>query len=121
MNDARTTAGYEVVDFDGIAPVDCPCGTARRAFAGAADFPATMHRTEITTDARLHYHKRLTEAYYILDCQSGAQMQLDDQRIDLRPGMGVLIRPGVRHRALGRMTVLIVATPKFDPDDEWFD
>jgi hypothetical protein len=32
--------------------------------------------------------------------------------------MCILIRPGVRHRAVGRMTVLIVVLPKFDPDDE---
>ena len=28
------------------------------------------------------------------------------------------VRPRVRHRAIGRMTVLIVVFPKFDPDDE---
>jgi hypothetical protein len=27
----------------------------------------------------------------------------------------------VRHRAIGRMRVLIVVLPKFNPDDEWFD
>jgi hypothetical protein len=32
-----------------------------------------------------------------------------------------MIPPGVRHRALGRMRVLIVVLPKFDPEDEWFD
>ena len=41
--------------------------------------------------------------------------------IPVRPGMSILIRPGVRHRALGKMTVLIIAIPKFDPADEWFD
>ena len=48
-------------------------------------------------------------------------MQLDDDRISLRPGMCVLIRPGVRHRAIGEMKVLILVSPKFDPEDEWFD
>jgi hypothetical protein len=35
--------------------------------------------------------------------------------------MCVLIRPGVRHRAIGPMQVLIVVFPKFDLADEWFD
>jgi hypothetical protein len=35
--------------------------------------------------------------------------------------MCVLIRPGVRHRAVGKMQVLIVVLPKFDASDEWFD
>jgi hypothetical protein len=33
--------------------------------------------------------------------------------------MCILIPPGVRHRALSVMRVLIVAIPKFDPADEW--
>jgi hypothetical protein len=27
----------------------------------------------------------------------------------------------VRHRAVGRMTILNVVVPPFDPADEWFD
>jgi mannose-6-phosphate isomerase-like protein (cupin superfamily) len=77
--------------------------------------------TEISVDARLHYHKRLTEAYYFVECEPEARMQLDEEIIHVHPGMCILIRPGVRHRALGRMKVLIVVFPKFDPQDEWFD
>jgi hypothetical protein len=32
-----------------------------------------------------------------------------------------MVRPFTRHRAVGKMRVLIVVMPKFDPDDEWFD
>ena len=112
---------YEIADFSTIAGISCPCGTARRAFADVADFPATVHVTEISADAELHYHKRHTETYYILECGPDAQMQLDDDVIPLRPGVCILIRPGVRHRAMGQMKVLIIALPKFDPTDEWFD
>jgi len=35
--------------------------------------------------------------------------------------MCIVIKPGVRHRAIGRMTVLNIVIPKFDPTDEWFD
>jgi len=110
-----------MVDFADISGVPCPCGTARRAFADVADFPGTVHRTEISENARLHYHKLLTETYYFLDCEPGAQMQLNDEIVPVHPGMCILIRPLTRHRALGRMSVLIIALPKFDPHDEWFD
>lgn len=113
--------GYEIADFTQIAGVPCPCGTSRRAFAAVSDFPATIHRTDISLDARLHYHKRLTETYYILDCAADAWMQLDDETIAVQPGMCILIRPGTRHRAIGRMTILNIVLPKFDPADEWFD
>ncbi len=112
---------YELADFDQIAPVKCPCGQARRAFADVSDFPGTVHRTDISTEARTHYHRRLTETYYFLECESGAQMQLDNEVVDVHPGMCVMIRPGTRHRALGKMRVLILVLPKFDPEDEWFD
>jgi len=42
-------------------------------------------------------------------------------KIDVRPGDCILIRPETRHRAIGRMKVLIVVYPKFDEADEWFD
>ena len=96
-------------------------GTARRAFADVAEFPGTIHLTEIKADAVLHHHKRLTETYYILECDPGALMQLDDDLIPLHPGRCILIPPGVRHRAIGLMKVLIVVFPKFDPEDEYTD
>ncbi len=112
---------YEVIDFADLPGVDCPCGVARRAFADVDDFPGTIHVTQISAAARMHYHRRLTETYYFLECEADAQMQLDDEVFDVHPGMCVMIRPGVRHRAIGRMKVLIVVLPKFDPQDEWFD
>ncbi|HET6884548.1 MAG TPA: cupin domain-containing protein [Pirellulales bacterium] len=113
--------GYEIVDFAEVPGVPCPCGTARRAFADVADFPATIHRTEISSDAKTHYHRRLTETYYFLECEADAEMELDGKRVAVRPGMAIMIRPGVRHRAIGRMKVLIFVLPKFDAEDEWFD
>lgn len=112
---------YHLADFSEIPGVACPCGTARRAFTDVPAFPGTVHLTEIALDARRHYHRRLTEVYYILECEAGARMDLDADEVALKPGVCVLIPPGVRHRAVGRMKVLIVALPKFDPDDEWFD
>ena len=112
--------GIEVVDFAHLEPVDCPCGKAKRAFADVSDYPGTIHVTEISIDAKLHYHKKLTETYFILDCDDDAKMQLDDEIISVRPEMCVMIRPGVKHRAIGKMKVLITVYPKFDPEDEWF-
>ena len=116
-----TLPKFELVDFAELPGTPCPCGTARRAFVESADFPATVHVTEISVDAKTHYHRRLTEVYYILECGPDARMELDEETIPLRPGLAILIRPLTRHRALGRMTVLIVASPKFDPQDEWMD
>lgn len=117
----QTAGGYEIVDFADVEAVACPCGESRRALAGVADFPGTLHQVEISVDAELHYHKRLTETYYFLRCEAGAQMQLDNEYVPVHEGMCIVIRPGVRHRAVGRMTVLNIVVPEFDPADEWFD
>lgn len=111
----------QIVDFNELPGVACPCGTARRAFADVESYPGTVHLTEISADAALHYHKRLTETYYFLECGPDAKMQLDDDIIDVKPGCCILIPPGVRHRAIGRMKVLNIVFPKFDPADEWLD
>ncbi len=121
MGSKRLDRGFESVQFDELPGVPCPCGVARRAFAQVADFPGTVHVTEIHETARRHYHKRLTETYYVLECSEGAYLELDDVRLPVRVGSCVLIRPYTRHRAVGRMKVLIVVLPKFDEADEWFD
>ena len=121
MSSQATQPTYKIVDFAEIEGTRCPCGTARRAFADVEGFPGTVHQTEITTDAQVHYHRRLTEVYYILECAADAQMELDGRRVPICVGQCVLIPPGVRHRAVGRMRVLVIVFPKFDPTDEWFD
>ena len=85
------------------------------------DLPFTFHRTEITENARTHYHRTLTETYYILECGENAAMELNGRLADVQAGDCIVIPPYTRHRAVGRMTVLIVVYPKFDPADEWFD
>jgi mannose-6-phosphate isomerase-like protein (cupin superfamily) len=109
---------YQIIDFDAIPTVECPCGVSRRALMETAAFPGTIHRTDISVDAKLHYHRRLTETYYILQCDPDAQIELDGQRIPLKPGLCVFIPPGTAHRAIGKMTILNIVFPKFDPADE---
>ena len=109
---------YVVVDFDQVPEVACPCGVSRRALADAAAFPGTIHRTEIGRDAKPHFHRRLTETYYVLECEPDAQLELDGDLLPVRAGLCVVIPPGVVHRAVGRMVILNVVFPKFDPADE---
>jgi len=70
-------------------------------------------------DSRVHYHKKLTEIYFILEGKG--YLELDGERVNVKPMTGVMIKPGCRHRAVGDLRVAIVAIPAFDPEDEWFD
>jgi mannose-6-phosphate isomerase-like protein (cupin superfamily) len=117
----REKARAQMADLAALAPVRCPCGWARRAFGGLPDAPASLHLVEIELDARTHYHREHTEIYYILECGADAAIELDGEAVAVRPGHAVLIPPGVRHRAVGRMRILNVVVPPFDPADEWFE
>lgn len=110
-----------VVELARLTPVRCPCGWARRAFTDIPDAPLSVHRVEVLDDTRTHYHRHQTETYYVLECAPDAVVELDGETVPVRPGVAILIPPGVRHRAVGRLTILNVVVPPFDPTDEWFD
>jgi mannose-6-phosphate isomerase-like protein (cupin superfamily) len=74
---------------------------------------------DIHTDARTHYHKKLTEIYLILEGEG--YMELDGEMIPVKPLTSIFIKPLCRHRAVGKMKIVNIPIPAFDPDDEWFD
>ncbi|MGC6426032.1 MAG: cupin domain-containing protein [Akkermansiaceae bacterium] len=112
---------YEIAHFDEIEAVPCPCGMSKRAFLTPENKVASIHEVEISQDARTHYHKRMTEIYLILEVEDEAFLELDGEQYPVRPMSTILIMPGCRHRAVGKMRIMNLAIPAFDPEDEWFD
>jgi mannose-6-phosphate isomerase-like protein (cupin superfamily) len=112
-------ANYFVANLMDLSPVPCPCGQARRAFAGLEQSPASVHVVDIQKDSRVHYHKRMTEIYVILEGQG--HMELDGERIPVKPMTAIMIKPGCRHRAVGNLRIINIVIPPFDAADEWFD
>jgi mannose-6-phosphate isomerase-like protein (cupin superfamily) len=112
-------ANYMIADFSEMNAVQCPCGFSRRAFAGPDNPVATMHVVDIEEDARVHYHKKLTEIYLVLE--GSGEMELDGRRVPVKPLTSIFIKPLCRHRAVGRMRIVNVSIPAFDEQDEWFD
>ena len=74
---------------------------------------------DILEDSRVHCHKKLTEIYLILEGE--VHMELDGEMVPVRPLTTIFIKPGCRHRAVGKMRIGNVPVPAFDPKDEWFD
>lgn len=116
---ASTPGNYLVTQLDAVPPVACPCGQSRRGFAIPQNRVATIHLVDISIDARTHYHKAMTEIYLILEGEG--TMELDADKVAVRPMTSILIKPGCRHRLVGRFRIVNVAIPAFDPNDEWFD
>lgn len=105
--------------LDETLPVDCPCGEAFRILTGADNDCLSVHVVRIAGDSKAHYHTRLTETYYVLE--GTGEVELDGERQSISPGTLIHIPPGVRHRAVGKLLVLNIVTPPFDPDDEFLD
>jgi len=112
-------ANYIAAHFDDIEAVRCPCGFAQRAFALPENETATVHIVDIRQDARVHYHREHTEIYLVLEGQG--HLELDGERVEVRPFSTILIKPLCRHRAVGTLRIINVCIPPFDPADEWFD
>ena len=115
MSDKR----FKIVNTKKLESVECPCGSAQRAFTDAPEQTASLHIVEIKEDSKTHYHKKTTEFYYVLEGEG--QIELDGMRFDVSPGSSVMIKPGCRHRAIGRLKIINFPVPAFDPQDEYFD
>lgn len=48
-------------------------------------------------------------------------MELDDEKVPVKAMTTIFIKPGCRHRAVGKMKILNMPVPAFDPADEYFD
>ena len=110
---------YLLEKLDTIPTVRCPCGEVHRAFTDDPDRTASVHLLSICRDSKVHYHKKGTEIYIVLDGQG--HLELDGERVPVQPFTAVMIKPGCRHRAVGELTIINIPVPSFDPDDEWFD
>ncbi len=76
--------------------------------------PVWVHAVDID-GAKLHYHKRATELYYVLD--GAGTLHLDGVEHAMRTGSVALIPPGTVHGATGQMRVLVIGIPDIGDDD----
>jgi mannose-6-phosphate isomerase-like protein (cupin superfamily) len=91
-----------------ITPWMETCGEIRCLLEEKDGTAAEVHHLLIH-DAKLHYHAKTDEVYYILGGQG--QMQLDNETIELHEGVCVYVPRGIKHRAWGDLKVLVVCIP----------
>ncbi|HEY3328997.1 MAG TPA: cupin domain-containing protein [Capsulimonadaceae bacterium] len=102
-----------------IVPDACPCGWSQRIVTKDDGASVSFHVVTIKTDSEVHYHKKMTEIYYIL--KGNGSIYLDGEITPISEGSTIIIPPGVRHRAIGELELINVVSPPFDPSDEYFD
>ncbi len=112
--------GYAVRHQATAPTVPCSCGQSTRILT-AADTPTCSLHVTFIRQADLHYHRRTTEVYYILD--GTGSMELNGDQVTVEPGTVIYIEPNTRHRILSDQGVqtIVFAIPAFDPTDEYYD
>ena len=94
------------------------CGF-RRTLITAADTPDVNVSHLRIDNSRYHYHRRMTELYYVLS--GGGTITLDGETHPVQEGDIVLIRPGVWHTSEGEMSALITGVPAGEATDIFFE
>ncbi len=94
------------------------CGW-RRTLVTHDDTPVANVSHLRIEDSRYHYHREMTEFYYVLS--GGGTIKLDDDVREITAGDLVVIKPGVWHTSDGEMDVLILGVPAGEQTDVWFE
>ena len=97
-----------------VTPWAETCGQIRPLVEEKDGAAAEVHHVEID-NAKLHYHAHTDEFYYIID--GNGMMILDNEEIEVHQGVVVYVPRGVRHKAVGKLTVLTVCIPRGVLDD----
>jgi mannose-6-phosphate isomerase-like protein (cupin superfamily) len=103
--------------MEDVQAVPCPCGESIRAITGKDTDLASIHLVIISKDSKLHYHKKLTEFYYVLEGEG--ELLLNEDVVKLEPHILVMIKPMTRHVARGNLRILNIVIPPFDEADEY--
>jgi mannose-6-phosphate isomerase-like protein (cupin superfamily) len=90
------------------------CGQIRPLVEEKDGAAAEIHHVEID-DAKLHYHERTDEFYYVI--AGSGTMVVDDETIELHQGIVVYVPRGTRHKAIGKLTILTICIPPGVLDD----
>jgi mannose-6-phosphate isomerase-like protein (cupin superfamily) len=109
MTTTIPTAPYLRRDPAEVTPWAETCGQIRCLIEEKDGAAAEVHHVQID-HAKLHYHAKTDEFYYVIDGQG--TMILDDQEIELHKGVVVYVPRGVKHKAIGKLTVLTVCIPR---------
>lgn len=95
-------------DPETVTPWAETCGQIRPLIEERDGVAAEVH--QVTIDhARLHYHARTDEIYYFIDGEG--TMVLDDQEIEVHKGVVVYVPKGIKHKTVGKLSVMLVCIP----------
>src|SRR5262245_53309160 len=105
------TKGYLVRRMSEAPTIPCPCGQSTRALT-RVDTPTCNFHITFIQDSVKHFHKECTEVYYILEGRG--KMELNNDVIDVEPGMVIYIEPWTAHRLCSPAGVRTIVNPRHE-------
>ena len=112
------TEGFLIRHLSEVPEERGVCGF-RRTIITAGDTPAVNVSHLRIDNSRYHFHRRMTELYYVLS--GSGTITLDGETHPVQQGDIVLIRPGIWHTSEGEMNVLITGVPAGEATDIFFE
>jgi mannose-6-phosphate isomerase-like protein (cupin superfamily) len=109
-----------VRDVNASEKKNITCGIMRK-LTGSKDFSGMdfVHVT-IRDSTKQHYHKKLTEVYYVL--KGSINITVDGKTERLKPGQMIMIFPKTKHKATKTSKedaeILVVCCPPWSEEDE---
>ncbi|NEO49447.1 cupin domain-containing protein [Moorena bouillonii] len=97
-----------IVSSDSIPQKRAHCGTIKILISQE---PATIKHLCVDKPQK-HYHKKITEYYYVLD--GSGHISLDDDIQPIKKGDLIKIEPGVKHQAIegkSPLELLVIEVP----------
>lgn len=118
MTTHTTNDKYIIRRLSEIETVRGVCGW-RKTLVSPNDTPVANVSHLAIEDSKYHYHKQMTEFYYVLE--GGGTITLDGEQREISAGDLVVIKPNVWHTSDGKMDVLILGVPAGEQTDVWFE
>jgi mannose-6-phosphate isomerase-like protein (cupin superfamily) len=102
-------------------PKQITCGVMRELTSFKDFKDLNFIHVTIRDSTQRHYHKKQTEAYYVL--KGTAEMEVDDKKETLTEGSLIMIFPNSKHKATKiseeDVEVLVASTPSWTEGDEF--
>ncbi|UCG95645.1 MAG: cupin domain-containing protein [archaeon] len=106
--------------LEDASPREITCGTMRN-LTKMEDFEGMdFVQVTISDSTKRHYHKKLTEAYFVL--KGSIEVEIDGKVEKLDKGSLIIIFPNTKHKARkigeGDAEILVVCCPPWSEEDE---
>ena len=106
--------------IDDATPRDITCGIMRDLTTSKDFKDMDIVHVTITDSTKKHYHKKLTECYYVI--KGAIDVEIDDKIEHLEKGALIMIFPNTNHKARKTSNedaeILVICCPPWAEEDE---